>query len=311
MAYRNEWKCYLCGKATRIACPLCGEGVCEAHTLKGQIELAAEARARLGDRLASRLGDSDTCTTCVKREFDLSMGPFVRIYTGHDAIEVEILVESLRDDGYNARALGTRDGALIGAAQHIFEQRIEVPEGQAKAAAELIHALLSGGDSRETKDGSERERPDEDAREDIELAAEDEVPEDLTDDEEEVDVSRKEGSDASAAPRKVRDRRSHALAAGVIVIFPGLGHAYARSSWSAIPIAMTAILGFFFSVELGSATFLGATLIGIYLADLIGAQIAVYRWNRGLSTSPSKQLLHGAILAVAVLVIAAVVHAQR
>lgn len=110
-----------------------------------------------------------------------------------------------------------------------------------------------------------------------------------------------------AAPRRRRTRRSRALAAGVVIVFPGLGHVYARSPWSAPPIALTVVFGYLF-LGVTSGAFLGTALLGAYVADLIGAQIAVTRWNRGLDTPPEKQLLHGLAAALIVVGAALLVH---
>ncbi len=96
--------------------------------------------------------------------------------------------------------------------------------------------------------------------------------------------------------------RSYALAAGLVVVFPGLGHAYARSPWSALPII---VAGAFAFLSLGtSSVFSGAFIGGIYLADLIGGQLAVRRWNRGERPNSLTQFGYGLIAAFFAFVLA-------
>lgn len=334
MPYRGEWKCHVCGEQTRLACPICGEGVCTTHTLAGQIKIAPETRERLGDRLAIRLGDDETCTVCIERELARSMGPFVRIYTGRDPIQIEILTDALRSEGFDACALGTRDAALIGAAQHIFEQRIEVPEGQAEKATEILHALISGENvvlesEEEDDEYDDDDRDDEydddpddeyDDDDDPDDEHDDDDPDDEYDDDDRDDRyddddrdneynderlvhegdDRHVGDDEKKAPD-----RSHALAAGLVFVFPGLGHVYARSPWSALPIAFSGILGLLMLGE--SSVFSGVVIAGVYIADIIGGQLAVRRWNRGERPNSTTQFVYGLVAAFIVVVAAMLV----
>ncbi len=146
MAYRGPERCHLCGEQAEVACPSCGNGVCNAHSLTGRLAAPARVPAALLARLeraAKRLGGPEVCERCLERD-NAEAGPPVVLHRAGDPIEVEMLVEALQDSGFDARALGTRNASLLGAGQHIFDQRIEVPEGQAEAAREMIGELLSG-----------------------------------------------------------------------------------------------------------------------------------------------------------------------
>ncbi len=65
------------------------------------------------------------------------------VYRSRDPAEAEMLQDILRQDGIDARLLGTRTGALIGVPQFMFELKIETPEEQATRAKELIESILT------------------------------------------------------------------------------------------------------------------------------------------------------------------------
>jgi len=115
--------------------------VCEEHTLGARMREVDGYELAQAERLAKRLGGAGACEHCVRAEIKASMGPFVVVFRGGDPIRAEMLLETLLDEGLDARALGTRNAALLGAGQHIFEQRIEVPQPQAARAGSLIDAL--------------------------------------------------------------------------------------------------------------------------------------------------------------------------
>jgi predicted dehydrogenase len=62
----------------------------------------------------------------------------VTVYKCDDALHGETLASILRDNGVNARLLGTRHAALIGVAPHTVQLRIEVPFSEEEKARELI-----------------------------------------------------------------------------------------------------------------------------------------------------------------------------
>lgn len=73
-----------------------------------------------------------------------------------DPIEGEMLEDILTQNGLSPRLLGTRMASLVGAAQHIFTLKLEVPESQVKQAEEQIRAFL---DYR-AEDSKEDEEPE-------------------------------------------------------------------------------------------------------------------------------------------------------
>ncbi len=67
----------------------------------------------------------------------------VTIFRTYDAVNAEMLVEMLQNNGYAARLLGTTHGPLIGVPQLAFEVHIEVPASQAQAAEEFVIAFTA------------------------------------------------------------------------------------------------------------------------------------------------------------------------
>jgi hypothetical protein len=201
MAYRGPDRCHVCGEKAEAACPSCGNGVCNAHTLTGR--LAERDRTPAGllahlERAAKRLGGPEVCQPCLDRDH-AEAGPPVTVHRAGDPIEAEMLVEALQDAGYDARALGTRNASLLGAGQHIFDQRVEVPEGQAEGAQELIAELLSG----EGADAAEAQwdaQPDDD------------------DDDGDGDGDRAAGSGEARGESKVERKRRNILLGGLLLV---------------------------------------------------------------------------------------------
>src|SRR5262245_51134355 len=136
--------------------------------------------------------------------------PYAVVHRTHDPLEVEIAVDLLENNGIPARAFGTRNAALIGAGQHIFEQRVEVPESRVAEAAELISAMLSGS------------RPV------------DEPP-------------------PAPSPRRAL------LAAGVVFVFPGAGHFYARRHAAGLVLALAQLAAI--AAVVGDSTAAGTTFV--------------------------------------------------
>ena len=192
---------------------------------------------------------------------------FQTIHRTSDPIEAEILADLLCQNGIDARVIGTRHGALIGVAQHILALRVEVPGHQVKDACELVDAYLSEHKAPESEPESEPE------------------------------------------PEPVRDPRLRwLLAAGITPIFPGGGHFYARRPAAAF-VVILGYLGAFTTLMTAThrdrytaGVLLGA---GIFLYDLIGSQMALRAFNRGLRASVKRQL------AVALSVLATVAVGSR
>jgi hypothetical protein len=192
---------------------------------------------------------------------------FQAIHRTSDPIEAEILADLLSQSGIDARVIGTRHGALIGVAQHILALRVEVPAAQAKDACEIVDAYLA----------EHKAAPGEETEPELSVG----------------DDGEPEG------PRPLR----RVLAAGITPIFPGGGHFYARRPAAGF-VAMLGYLG-------ALSTLVGAPerdremaailmFAGVFLFDLVGAQLAVRSFNRGFRASVRRQL------AVALSILAAV-----
>ncbi len=174
---------------------------------------------------------------------------FITVHRTDDPVELEMLEDLLRQEGLRARGIGTRHGALIGVAQAVLALRIEVPEHQADRARELVTVAL-GGDAAEGEASAR-------------------------------------GPRARLAPQPGLGHLSPLIAAGVVLVFPGACHLYARRPRRAAVIAALEIVGF---VGLLQGAWPGKIaglllLLGGLLWDLVGAQALVRRHNAGLKQS--------------------------
>lgn len=190
---------------------------------------------------------------------------YVTVHKTNDPIEAEMLEELLRDSGLDVRLLGTRNAALLGAAQHIMNLRLEVPAEQAEQAKELLKAYTAKGEP--TAD-------------------------------QEVQASADEEKDWA----QHRERLSHVKAAGATIVIFGGSHMYARRPYTSLFIALgqlVAFAGLLFGsyLEHNAATLL---FFGLLLFDLVFGQLAIYAWNRGERAGKGRQALSG-LLAVLVL----------
>lgn len=201
---------------------------------------------------------------------------YVTVHKTNDPIEAEMLEELLRDSGLDVRLLGTRNAALLGAAQHIMKLRLEVPAEQEEQAKELLKAYTAKGEP-------SGEQP-------------------------EVQVSADEEADWA----RHRERLSHVKAAGATVVIFGGSHMYARRPYTSLFIALGQLLAFagllFGSyLEHNAATLL---FFGLLLFDLIFGQLAIKAWNRGERVGKGKQAMSG-FLAVLGLVLLGVLLAPH
>jgi hypothetical protein len=193
---------------------------------------------------------------------------FETIHRTSDPIEAEMLTDLLLQSGISARVIGTRHGALIGVAQHILALRVEVPADQAREACELLDGFLArvGEDAPDQGPRPEGEEPE-----------------------------------LSAAPPPLKP----ILAGGVCFVLPGGGHFYARRP-AAGAVVILGYLGALSTVVAipGRERELAAMLLlaGMLAFDVIGAQLAVRAFNRGVRASLRRQLA----IAVPVLVTLAV-----
>lgn len=277
MAYRGEKSCGICGAQTVSVCPRCGRGVCNAHTLLALLEGRSAGEVRAGQRLAKRLGGPGVCVDCVAEETEAARGPFVEIFRSTDPLQAQMIAESLLDEGFDARALGTTGAALIGAGQHIFEQRIEVPEVQADDARALIEALLDGSGGVDEVELAERAR-------------------------ETADAAGASGEPPTATPQCAPRRR--AVAAGVVFLFPGGAHLYAWRPITGLILAAVWVVGLVLLLQ-QQLRFGGTLIAAVWGQDLIGGQAAVSAHNRGERRTRAAQLLDGMLAAVISVAIAA------
>lgn len=195
---------------------------------------------------------------------------YVTVHKTNDPIEAEMLEELLRDSGIDVRLLGTRNAALLGAAQHIMNLRLEVPAEQAERAKELLKAYTTKGEPTPQQPTDH--------------------PEAQATDDEEKDWAQH------------REKLSHVKAAGATIVIFGGSHMYARRSYTSLFIAvgqLVAFAGLLFGsyLEHNAATLL---FFGLLLFDLVFGQLAVRAWNRGERAGKGRQALSG-LLAVVVL----------
>lgn len=233
-----------------------------------------EAISAKAERVAKRLGGPTVCESCLERELESSRGPAVTIHDAGDPIEAEMLVEALLDGGFDARAIGTRNASLLGAGQHIFAQRIEVPEAQAEEARELVAALLGGG---ELVPGIEGEADDDEG-----------------DDDDDDDEAR-----PALAPRR------RGVAFGLGLIFPGGSHYYTQQPLTGLLVTAAFFAGLFWGLSLGAGAATAACLATLVGADLVGGQLAIGARKRGAPLGPVGQLLQGLVIVGIALLIAA------
>jgi len=263
MPYRDEQRCHLCGALTRVVCPRCENPVCAEHTLASRLEGASAAKQAGAERLARRLGGLEACERCVELELEASQGPFVAIMRSGDPIQTQMAVEALIDEGFDARAIGTQNAALLGAGQHIFEQRVEVPEPQAEAALALLADLEAG-------------QP---------------APGDVADADVDGEDEEEEGGDASSSPAP----RRRGIAAGLAFLFPGASHYYAQHPWTGMLLTATFTAGVLTAGQ-GSLVAGSVMMVGAVLLDLVTGQLAVSAHNRGRPRSIVVQIAQGAVM---------------
>lgn len=271
MAYRDDQMCHLCGAETRLACPACQNPVCRGHTLASRVDGARAGEREAAGRLSRRLGGMEACDQCVERELAASSGPFVVISRLGDPIQSQMVVEALHEEGFDARAIGTQNAALLGAGENIFEQRIEVPEPQAEAASELVSCLMEGPGGFEDSEGDE---PDAEDAEDAQGSTE-----------------------TSTSPRR------RGIAAGLAFLFPGASHYYLHRPWTGALLSLAFFLGF--AVAARGFPLPGAVaLMAVPVMDIIGGQVTIAAVNRGEEASALGQIGRGVLLGVLVLALA-------
>lgn len=149
MPYRDKRRCHYCGQTTTFTCNRCKNATCETHLLENNISPKQATRPSL---VVLRKEFSVLCLQCAQEILEKKGGPFTPIYRHSDPIRIQMYTELLKEEGYDARQVGTGYGSLLGAGQHIFEQRIEVPQGQAEEAITLLEAIEHGKLEEEEKE---------------------------------------------------------------------------------------------------------------------------------------------------------------
>ena len=214
---------------------------------------------------------------------------YVIVHRSYDPVQTDLVGEILRENGIDARVLGTRHGAVIGVGQNILQMHIEVPRSQAGEATNFLEDFFA-------TDGSE-------------LLAEVFPPE--KDDDEAGERSARHGlpraPDAERGaydpdgPRRPMFAAALALILGVI----GAGHLYARRPATAMVLTVGQAIAILAMLSpewqtVATGLFGFALLVAV---DLIGALRAVSAHNRGVRVSIVGQLANGlALVAVAALV---------
>ena len=198
---------------------------------------------------------------------------YVIVHRTFDPIQADIIGQIMRENGIAARVLGTRHGAVIGVAQNILQQHIEVPASQAGEATDFLEVFLAG-------DGAELLR--------------DEHGLDCTDDEElDSDADDRSGGRPGA--------RRPLLAGGSVALLFGGSHFYCQRPWTALVLVAGQVIAVFNILhDRWSAVVAGITMfIALLALDFIGGQFAVRAHNRGVRPSAFRQLITGAAFVAA------------
>src|SRR5205823_2190150 len=88
------------------------------------------------------------------------MAGYVTVHRSYDPLFAEMLGDLLRQEGIDARVLGSQASSLFGAAQSFLQTRIDVPADDASRSAELIAAMrLEQDDDDESVDEDAPRRP--------------------------------------------------------------------------------------------------------------------------------------------------------
>ena len=193
---------------------------------------------------------------------------YVTIHRTTDAAQGELLAETLRSDGIDAR-FHRVSSALIGVPTSMIEMTIDVPARSEARARELLRDLEYVGASDTAPEAGEAG----DAAADAETA------------------------DADGARGEARRfRRNPLLAPGFAFLLPGGAHLYARRPWTALVVAL-GLLSCFVGVVIshGALDLEIAFAIGIalVLCDAVGGLRAARAESRALTASRGRQLAAG------------------
>jgi hypothetical protein len=195
---------------------------------------------------------------------------YVIVCRTYDAVQADMLGDLLRENGIAARVLGTRHGALIGVGQNILQMHIEVPQSQAGEATDFLEAFFQGEGAELLHEATGFEGDEEPAEPGV-------------------------AAPAGGARKALRPLFAAGLALMASAI--GGGHLYGRRPFTALLIAAGHVMALASIISLEWKAV--ATGLAMYLTllalDLAGSQVAVRAYNRGVSVSPLRQLVTGAI----------------
>lgn len=215
---------------------------------------------------------------------------FETIYRTSDPVTGEMLEDVLRSEGFDARLLGTRNAALLGAGQSIFELRIEVPASQAADAAATIEAVLSEVEGEEDDEDVLDAPADEDAE--PEEGPSIDRPDGAARDHYQPPRRLESGGRKRREPerRPPRNPKKRALAGGLPVVMPGLGQIYGGRPWAGLLLMLGVITAFGAGAATGDFAVFGVGYLLALLADVIAGQLAVSAHNEGRRTGAGQQV---------------------
>jgi hypothetical protein len=187
------------------------------------------------------------------------MAGYVTVHRTYDPLLAEMLGDVLRQEGIDARVLGSQASAIFGAAQSFLQTRIEVPEAFAAHAVELIAAMQPDADSQSTDDTDTPEQ----LRPPI-IAPEVQAPPHL----------------------------SGMRAVGIAPLIPGGGHFVARRAIVGVAVLLAQAVAVAAMAGGNAKTSTAGALIavGVLVFDVVGGALAVRAYNRGVRASNLRQL---------------------
>jgi hypothetical protein len=245
---------------------------------------------------------------------------YVTVYRSTDPVEAEILEDLMYQEGLTARLLGTRNAALLGAGQLIFEQRIEVPEEQVEVAQRFVEDFMSSRGSGEPVVDTEAleaaaeaagTSPDTTAERDVQpLAMERESePRAASTPERGSAAAAEAGEGAMDQPdEQPAPPRRRTLAGGAAFIFPGAALIYARLPWAGLCLTTCFAAGVYVGFAAGWLPGALGLIAGVVPVDLFAAQVLLGRVNRGWRPAQPAQIALGVGLTVPVVALAIALH---
>jgi hypothetical protein len=211
---------------------------------------------------------------------------YVTIHRTTDAAQGELLAETLRSEGIDAR-FHRVSSALIGIPTLMIEMTLDVPIKSEARARELLRDLeYVGASDRAAVEGEGA------AQDDAQDAAEGERGE-----------AGEEPERAGARREASGSRRNPMFAPGFAFILPGGAHLYARRPWTSLVVAfgLLSCLGLLFVGGSRDLELAVATGLALLFGDAIGSVRATRADLRGVKASRGRQLLAGfGLLGVAV-----------